>query len=246
MKLANGTLIAIKLSEIDLQKTAAAPAPRSAATPLPTPDKPRSLAEATKARTGKKATVVLTDQDVGQAINSGGDESKGGSEGSLEVGSVSATKGDNGYTISGSVMNNGKAEVKGASVLIEGVGDDNKIVNTVFGNVAKDTLAPGEKSTFTAQMPSEGTFKAFNYVPRWIVTRKAPAEEKAEKEKPAGAEEAAAPKPTPTPRLVSSPVPRGDVAAPPASAPMGAPSQPGQGYVPASQEGQPKQPGGGN
>lgn len=244
VKLADGTLVAIPLSEIDLEKTAAASAPKATApTPGPTAT-PRSLAEAMKRKAGKKATVVLTDQDVSRGSVSGGGNGKDDGESGVEVGSVTAQKGDKSYTITGSVQNTGKTEVTAVSVVIEGVGADKKVVNTTFGKVAKDALAPGEKSTFLAEFPVDPPITSFNYVPRWIAPRKPAAEakdEKAEQEKAAAAE---APKPTPTPRVGYTPVPRSDVAPPAPNVPLGAPKEPGQGYVPASPDNQPKPPGG--
>jgi hypothetical protein len=133
-----------------------------------------------------------------------------------------------------------------------------KPVVTAFGQLAKDQLAPGEKSTFTAEMRESADLQTFRYVARWQsripVKGAAPSDwaggatppprpEGAEGAKAeAGGEKSPEPTPVPTPKLVRIPSP--DVASPPANAPVGAPDKPGGTFLPKPTGDQPKTPGG--
>jgi len=254
--LADGKLVSIPASEIDAAKTAAlakkvAEAPKAVTTPAPA--RAPTLADAARAsQTAKKATVVLTDQDVagGYLEVSSGSPEKG--EGEVTLGPVTAKQGPGGYSVEGSVMNSGKAPVLGVSVTIAALGDDGKPFSTTYGQVAKDSLDPGEKATFTARLETTRTATTFRYVPRWKV--RASAQREPGEEPPAGASgspdgagDEATPPPTPTPEPTPEPtqppVPPG-WAAPQANAPVGAPSTPGGTYIPQPSTDQPKPPGG--
>ena len=264
LTLADGKLVSIPAAEIDAEKTAAlaaakaAEAAKPAAPPLaPTPP---SLVEAARAsQTAKKAAVVLTDQDVrgGYVEVSEGSAEKG--EGDVTMGPVTTKKVETGWSIEGSVMNSGKAPVVGVSVTIQAINDKGKPVTSAFGALAKDTLDPGEKATFVAQIDTDQAVDRFTYMPRWKVIAPAPkegetaaeGEEKKEGEKKEGEEkkeEKAPEAPAPTtsePAPEPTPPPRPpDMAAPPANAPVGAPAQPGGMYLPPPSSNQPKPPGG--
>ena len=168
----DGVLLSIPLSEIDLDKTAAEKARAAAATPVPTASVPKPLtpAEAAKQKSGRRAAVVLTDDTVAHGIGEeGGERKEGEGEGRVDVANTSATKTKDGYSFSGSVINSGASEVSGVSVTVEIVGKDGKTFSSAFAQLAKDTLAPGEKSTFTASTPMEGEAASYRYVPRWQV-----------------------------------------------------------------------------
>jgi hypothetical protein len=228
----DGVLLSIPLSEIDLDKTAAEKARAAAATPVPTASVPKPLtpAEAARQKSGRRAAVVLTDDTVAHGM---GEESaakkEGEGEGRVDVANTSATKTKDGYSFSGSVINGGASEVSGVSVTVEVVGKDGKTFSSAFAQLAKDTLSPGEKSTFTASAPMEGEAASYRYVPRWQV--KIPVKPASEATKaPAGAaqkpeaegEPTPAPTPPPAPTLV--PIPRPDVAPPAANPPTGNPA----------------------
>ena len=256
LTLADGKLVSIPASEIDTAKTAAlakkaAEAPKVVATPVP--GGPQTIAEAAKAgQTAKKATVVLTDQDVagGETDTSGDAEAKG--EGDVLVGPVTTSKVPTGYLVEGTIQNAGKGQVLGARVTIEAIGEDGKSIATTFGQVAKDTLEPGETAAFRAQIDTDKTVARFTYVPRWQAPLRPkaavagggegtpPAEGEGETPEPAPTP-APAPEPTPEPPPARNP----DYAAPPANAPVGAPAQPGGTYLPPPSSDQPKPPGGG-
>jgi len=227
----DGVLLSIPLSEIDQVKTAAEKARAAAATPRPTPSVPKALtlAEVAKQKSGRRAAVVLTDDTIAHGP---GDEvvekKEGDREGKVDVANTSVTRSKDGYAFTGSVINSGGAEVAGVSVTVHLVSKDGKTVSSAFAQVAKDTLAPGEKSTFTAGAPLEGEAASFRYMPQWLVPvpAKAPGDAKAPggtaaKPEPEGE---ATPAPTPPPAPIYTPIPRPDIAPPAANAPTGNPA----------------------
>ncbi|HEX7580452.1 MAG TPA: FxLYD domain-containing protein [Thermoanaerobaculia bacterium] len=258
----DGSLVSIPVEDIDLGKTAAAAAVKPAAPktePKPAaPKKPTTPAEAARAKGGKRATVVITDDDVGTSTPVGPDGEKvEKGDGEVSIANANATRTTSGYSIKGSVINVGKADVRGVSVTIEAVGENSKAMQTVFGNVAKDNLAPGEKSAFTAEVTSEAEAKSFRYVPSWQLTvsvktaepgSASKSETGSSSPKPSAPSEPnpgsrpkaenSEPPPQPTPQVI----PRPDVAPPSASAPIGAPSAPGGVYIPRPSDNQPGQP----
>jgi len=224
----DGVLLSIPLSELDLEKTATEKARRAAPTPAPAPNlKPITPVEAAKQKGGRKASVVLTDDSIGHGIGDESVENKE-SEGRVDVANTSATRTKDGYSFTGSVINGGSGEVSGVSLTVELVGKNGNTFTSAFAQLAKDTLAPGEKSTFTASAPLEGDAASYRYVPHWQVripvkpagdTSKAPAD--SSPPKPAAEAEAA---PTRTPPPAPTYVSRPDVAPPSANAPTGNPA----------------------
>lgn len=254
--LADGKLVSIPAAEIDQEKTAAlaakaTAAAKPAATPPPAATTLAGAAQAT--RDGRKATVVLTDQDVAGGWLEPEAEKKPGGGGRVVVSNVSAKKTSNGTTVTGSAQNVGNGAVEGVTVTVEAVGEKGETVSSAFGQLSADTLAAGEKATFTAFLDTAASASNVRTLPRWRSTQKE-AEEAGKA--PAGGKQAAAkgeappaePSPTPVPTKAPEPTPpprAPDVAAPPANAPVGAPSQPGGAYVPQPSSDQPKPPGGG-
>lgn len=229
----DGVLVSIPLSEIDQEKTAAARRVGSSPTPVPTPDlmRPLTPAEAAKQKSGRKAVVVLTDDSVAHTFgDEGGERRADNGEGRVDVANTSATRGKDGYTFSGTVINNGTGSVSGVSVTIEAVGKDGKTFSSAYAQVAKDSLRPGEKSTFTGSAPLEGEAASFRYMPRWQVPIPVKtADEKTKAAAAAGAKSEAAaegeptPVPTPPPPVIV-PIRRPDVAPPTANPPVGNPA----------------------
>ncbi|HEX5855584.1 MAG TPA: FxLYD domain-containing protein [Thermoanaerobaculia bacterium] len=228
----DGVLLSIPLSELDLEKTAAERARRAAPTPAPTPNllKPLTPAEAAKQKSGRKAAVVLTDDTIAHGFDDGaGAKAEGDGEGRVDVANTSVAHTKDGYSFSGSVINAGKAEVSGISLTVELVGKNGATFSSAFAQLAKDTLAPGEKSTFTASAPPEGEAASFKYVPHWQIRipvkpagdTKTPGDSSSPK--PAAEAEAAAAR-TPPPAPTYVPIPRSDVAPPAANPPTGNPA----------------------
>ncbi len=229
----DGVLLSIPLSEIDLEKTAAGKNHVAAAEPpAPGPLKPLTPAEAAKQKSGRKAAVILTDDTIAHGF---GDETavkkEGDGEGRVDVANTSVTRSKDGYAFTGSVLNGGGADVTGVSVTIEIVGKDGKTFSSAFAQLAKDTLAPGEKSTFTASAALEGEAASYRYIPHWQVRVPVkPAGDTASGRtpgaagtKPEGEADVPAAAPTPAPPILI-PVPRPDVAPPAANAPTGNPA----------------------
>ncbi len=257
--LADGKLVSIPAAEIDAEKTAALArktAETVKATGTPAAASAPTLAGAAQAtRDAKKATVVLTDQDVAGGFLEPEAEKKSAGSGRVVVSNVSAKKSANGTTVTGSVQNVGSGAVEGVAVTVEVVGDKGQTVSSAFGQLSADALAPGEKATFTAVVDAAVSAQNVRTVPKWRASRKESEESgtAAAGGKPAAAKgeaPGAEPPPTPVPAPAKAPEPPPqvrppDVAAPPANAPVGAPSQPGGTYVPQPSSDQPKPPGGG-
>lgn len=251
----DGTLVSVPLEDVDLQKTAAA-----ATAPVPTPEpkekmavpRPMTPADAAKAKGTRKATVFLTDRDFargGESVEGEKDDKAEKDNLNVTISGVSATRTKTGYSIDGSAINSGKGDVRGVSVTIEAIGEDGKTTQTVYANLAKDFLTPGEKAAFAAEVATPIDVKSFKYVPTWQITvpvksadpgaapkaGEAPA-------KAAVAEEAAKPAPASKPEPAPTPeirlVPRPDVPPPAASGPVGAPTTPGGAYLPRPSDSQ--------
>jgi hypothetical protein len=226
---ADGVLLSIPLSEIDLEKTAAEKARAAAPAPAPTSGVPKPLtpAEAARKKSGQKASVVLTDDTIAHGLGDEPAEKKEG-EGRVDVANTSATRTKDGYAFTGSVINGGAGEVSGVSLTVELVGKDGKTFSSAFAQLAKDTLAPGEKSTFTASAPLEGEAASYRYIPHWQT--RIPVKSAEDARSPAGAApktaeaETAAPRAATPPAQAPTPVPRPDVAPPAANAPTGNPA----------------------
>jgi hypothetical protein len=230
----DGVLVSVPLSEIDQAKTAEAKARAAVPTPAPTPNlmRPMTPADAARQKSGRKAVVTLTDDSVAHGFGEEAAEKKPGDvDGRVEVANTSATRTKDGYSFTGSVLNAGAASVSAVSVTIEFVGKDGKTFSSTYANVAKDALAPGEKSAFTASAPLEGEAASFRYQARWqSVTPVGKADDKgssgagAGAKGDAGAEAEPTPVPTPPPAPTLVPIPRPDVAPPTANAPVGNPA----------------------
>lgn len=258
IKQPDGTLVSISLAEIDVEKTAAARqmSEAPASTPTPSVRKPLTPAEAARQKSGRKAALVLTDDEVAQSIGSTDGEKKEEGEERVDISNANASKVKGGYAITGSVVNSGKTDVSGVSVTIEAVGEANKTLATTFGQLAKDNLSPGEKSAFTANLTTDKDATNFRYVPRWQIkvgvkpaapgggdssaspapTPVAMSDQTGQK----GEKEKGVPEPAPTPVIVNRP----DVAPRPPNASVGAPAQPGGTFLPKPTGDQPKPPGG--
>jgi hypothetical protein len=232
----DGVLVSVPLAEIDLEKTAEARRRAASATPVPTPNlmKPMTPADAARQKSGRKAVVVLTDDAVAHGFgDETGERKPADGAGRVDIANTSATRGKDGYSFTGTVINNGSGSVSGVSVTIESVGKDGKTFSSTFAQVAKDSLQPGEKSTFTASTSLEGEAASFRYMPRWQVPfpvksaedAKAPGGGSSGARGDAAAEAEPTPVPTPPPApTVIVPIQRPDVAPPTANGASGNPA----------------------
>jgi hypothetical protein len=267
LKTADGRLLSVPIDEIDMEKTTAA---RLKPTPVPvptaTPLRPLTPAEAARIRSGKKATVVLTDDEVAGAMPVSDDPaSKEAGEERIDVSNASAVRTKGGYKITGSLLNSGKVELSGVSVTIEAIGPENKTLVSGFGQLSKDQLAPGEKATFQTMLATESEALTFRYVPSWQVKLGVKgaaggpdAGSGAAANAPGGGEKAAGGVvPTPTvgpigsqvgqkgekaPEAAPTPIPRPDMPLRPPNAAVGAPERPGGTFIPKPTGDQPKPP----
>jgi hypothetical protein len=228
---ADGVLLSIPLSEIDQVKTAAEKARAAAATPPPTPSVPKPLTpvEAAKQKSGRRAAVVLTNDTIAHGLGDEvGEKKEGDGEGKVDIANTSVTRSKDGYVFTGSVINSGGAEVAGVAVTVQLVSKDGKTFSSAFAQLAKDSLAPGEKTTFTASAPLDVEAASYRYAPQWQV--RIPVKAAGDAKAPGGTaakpepEGEATPAPTPSPVPVFTPIPRPDVAPPAANAPTGNPA----------------------
>jgi hypothetical protein len=235
LTLPDGTLVSLPASQIDGAKTAEANAPKvakpaSSASRLP----PQSPGEAAKMKGTRKATIVLTDEDILHPISGGAAAAKEDGEGKIEVTGVTTSRENGVLSVSGSLQNTGGGEVIAVAVTVEAVGDSNKTLSSAFGKIAKDTLGAGEKTTFTAEFADEGVSN-FRFLPRWQVRIPVkPADAQPSPTPAAAAQQTPPPAPAADKGKPAEPkfVPRGDVAAPPANAPVGSPTNPNTPYLP--------------
>ena len=256
--LADGTLVSIPASEIDTGKTAAAAAKAAEAAKLPASApvvaRPPSLVDAANAtREGKKASVVLTDQDVAAGELDAGGDKKAAGDGRVIVSNVSAKKGASGTTVTGSVQNVGEELRRGRRGHDRAGGRRRED----RGERLRAALGGRPRPRREGHVHRAARYRGHR------TEREGPAALAVEGEGggqdrsgvPAGKAAAATgkrplppgrlPVPSPAPAATPAPALRSpDMAAPPASAPVGAPSKPGGGYVPQPSSNQPKPPGG--
>jgi hypothetical protein len=258
LTLVDGRLVSLPASEIDVEKTAALARQAAKAEPAPEPPPARapSIADAAKAsQTARKASVTLTDQDVrrGDLVVAATPGEEG--QGNVRIGPVTTKKVETGWTVEGSVLNTGEEPVLGVSVTIVALSEEGKSIATTFGQLAREGLEPGEQTTFRAQFDTDQAVDRFTYVPRWKVVAPAPKEgepeapgrEDREASEASGEEGRETPPPAPEPASEpEAPTRPGDMAAPPANAPVGSPARPGGTYLPPPSSSQPKPPGGGS
>jgi hypothetical protein len=252
LTLTDGTLVSIPANQIDGKKTAEA----NAKAAKPAKEKtiaaqPQSPGEAAKMKSARKATIVLSDEDVQHPI-SGVDGTTSGSksngEGKVEVTNVQTSRAGGMLMVTGSMQDTGDGDVVAVAVTVEAVGKDNKTVSTAFGRVAKDSLSSGEKTTFTAEFQDETSISNVRFVPRWQVkvpVNKAPeggAADAAPEASPAAAPADAKPAAPEAKKDEIKYVPRGDVAPPPANPAVGAPLNANAPYFPQPADVVPTQP----
>ncbi len=257
---AEGTLLSLPATEVDLKATAAAnksgAAPAAAPAVTPVPETP---AEAVRTSKGPKARVRLTDADVTHQIEpERPDEGKGvapaAAVGRVEVVEYTHQKAGDQLIVRGSLRNPGTSTVNGVRLNVLALDETGKVLSTAPATVAGTSLDPGRTATFTATLAVGKTVvPILRFMPQWIPPSPPPEKETASpgahgptnESKPAAAAPASEAKPAAPPPPQPTPYGRGMLYAPPAaSAPATAPADGKTGYIPgaSSPENQPKTP----
>ena len=250
---ADGTLLSLPASELDLAATAAAnarPAPRSSAKALGVSETPAGAARAV--REAPKARVRVTDADVGHPLRgSAAPEEKKDSSvsgaGRVEIADYDQQRADADVLVRGNLRNPGATPATGVRLNVSAVDDKGQVIVSAPAVVASAILEPGRTSAFSARLAVGQTpVSVLRFSPQWISTPLAPAGSAA----PGAAGTPAAPGAEPfaaRPAAQPTALPYGQglfYAAPPPSAPSVAPADGKTGYIPgaASPENQPKPP----
>ncbi|HXM79089.1 MAG TPA: hypothetical protein VOA00_07645 [Thermoanaerobaculia bacterium] len=252
---ADGTLLSLPASELDLAATAAAnarPSPRSSAKAVGVSETPAGAARAV--REAPKARVRVTDADVGhplRAIGSAAPEEKKDSSvsgaGRVEIADYDQQRADADVLVRGNLRNPGATPATGVRLNVSAVDDKGQVIVSAPAVVASAILEPGRTSAFSARLAVGQTpVSVLRFSPQWISTPLAPAGSAA----PGAAGTPAAPGAEPSaarPAAQPTALPYGQglfYAAPPPSAPSVAPADGKTGYIPgaASPENQPKPP----
>ena len=252
---ADGTLLSLPASELDLAATAAAnarPAPRSSAKAVGVSETPAGAARAV--REAPKARVRVTDADVGhplRAIGSAAPEEKKDSSvsgaGRVEIADYDQQRADADVLVRGNLRNPGATPATGVRLNVSAVDDKGQVIVSAPAVVASAILEPGRTSAFSARLAVGQTpVSVLRFSPQWVSTPLAPAGSAA----PGAAGTPAAPGAEPSaarPAAQPTALPYGQglfYAAPPPSAPSVAPADGKTGYIPgaASPENQPKPP----
>ena len=251
---ADGTLLSVPVSEIDLKATAAAKAAR-AAKPASSSggalEAPReSPAEAARAsRDSRKARIKITDADVVHVEEPEEGEKKEPAApaegGRLEVGDFTQEKTGGNLIVRGSIRNVGATPATSARMTVMALDQKGEKIASGEAVLSKGNVDPGATVSFSATIAlGEKLSASLRFTPQWIAAAPAlPAAASAGSPTPgpssqAPAREAAPPQPTPTPYGL------GTLFAPPvASAPTAPPDDNHRGYIPEfTKEGQPKVP----
>lgn len=253
---ADGTLLSVPVSEIDLKATAAAKAARAAAKPvssaagaLEAPQESPAQAARATAREGRKARVKITDADVAHVEESAEGEKKEPAApaegGRLEVADFTQEKTGGNLIVRGSIRNAGATPATSARMTVTALDQKGEKIASGEAALSKGIVEPGATISFSATIAvGEKLSASLRFAPQWIAAAPAsPAAVAATSPTPgpssqAPAREAAPPQPTPTPYGM------GTLFAPPAaSAPTTPPDDNHRGYIPEfTKEGQPKVP----
>ena len=253
---ADGTLLSLPASELDLAATAAAnakPAPRSSAKAVGVSETPAGAARAV--REAPKARVRVTDADVGhplRGIGSDAAEEKkplagGTGAGRVEIADYDQQRSDADLVVRGNLRNPGATAATAVRLNVSAVDQKGQAFASAPAVVSSAVLEPGGTSAFSVRLPVGQTpVSTLRFAPQWVSTALAPAGSAA----PGAAGTPAAPgaePPAARPAAQPTALPYGQglfYAAPPPSAPSVAPADGKTGYIPgaASPENQPKPP----
>lgn len=256
---ADGTLLSLPASELDLPATAAAnaasPSPRPASAVARVPETPVEAARS--AREGPKARVRVTDADVGhqvEAFRASGEkkEPSGGSgAGRVEIADYDQQRSEADLLVRGSLRNPGATSATSVRLNVTAVDEKGQPIASAPALLSSVSMEPGRTVTFSARLAVGQTpVASLRFAPQWISIPLAPAGLPASSAAPSAPSSGPAAEPSgprPAAQPAGGPVPYGQgvlYAAPPPSAPSQPPADGKSGYIPgaSSPENQPKTP----
>ena len=259
---ADGTLLSVPLSEIDMKATA--DARKAARKPEPTVEAvAQTPAEAARSgREGPKAKVRVTDADVAhetvqaEAGDGAPGEKKDAPKGvaRLDVVGYDQSRAGASLIVRGSLRNVGGTHASNSRLTVTALDQNGDVIGTGEGSLSKGSLDPFETVAFTASVPiGEKIVGSLRFQPQWLSAPPpaSPAEAAAAQKTAATASQTAAgqapaaaanqpPAPTPTPYgfglYYAPPIPPAAIGTPPADGKTG--------YIPAPSDpaSQPKPP----
>jgi hypothetical protein len=258
---ADGTLLSVPMSDIDLKATAEAR--KAVRKPEPVAEAPaQTPAEAARVgREGPKAKVRVTDADVAHETvqaeaSAPGSENKDAPKGGarLDVAGYDQSRAGTNLIVRGSLRNVGGTKASNARLSVTAMDENGDPIGTGEASMSKGTMDPYETVAFTVSVPvGEKIVGSLRFQPQWLSAPPpaSPAEAAAAAQKPAGngAQQTASgaassasqvPAPTPTPYgfglYYAPPIPPAAIGVPPADGKTG--------YIPAPSDpaSQPKPP----
>lgn len=247
---ADGTLLSVPVTEIDMKATAAAKASRGQrpdAVVVAAP--PQNPAQAARlSRDGPKARVKISDADVRHVYDLSGEGEKKESETvsggpRLEIADYSQEKAGGNLIVHGVLRNPGGAPAINARLSVSALDEKGEKIGSGEASLSNGLVEPGATISFSATVPIGEKFPAsIRFAPQWVST--SPVSPGAARAPGAPAPQPAAPRPTPPP---PSPTPygRGNLYSdPPPSASTTPPADDHRGYLPepSRPEDQPKKP----
>ncbi len=256
---ADGRLLSVAVSEIDLKATAAAKAKPSPARPAPAIlANPETPAEAVRlGREGPKARVKLTDRDVGHyaefALAPGekkeSDARAGGAR--LEIADYTQERAGENFIVRGAMRNVGATSALSARLTISVLDEKGQTIGSGPATLSNGSVESGASVSFMVGIPvGDKIVTQIRFAPQWIAAPP-PAAEGARAQgygMPSGTAAAAGPSPagaSQSPLPQPTPWGRGLMWAPPSPPSRFSPPPDGKtGYIPgpASPESQPKPP----
>jgi len=260
---ADGTLLSVPASEIDVAATAAAravPPP----TPEPPPAPPATLAEAARAsHEAPKARVRITDSDVSHAERSGQtgtavnaeetpkEKDKAAGAGRVEVADYTQEKSGEALVVRGTLRNPGGTTTISIRMTVTALDAKGQAIASGDAGLSSVVIEPSKTAAFSITLPvGTKSVASLKFAPRWTApvppASGSSSEESAKNVTPAASGAPAAAAPTaPPPPPAPTPYGRGSLYAPPApNAPSEAPKDGKTGYIPgaSSPSNQPKPP----
>jgi hypothetical protein len=242
---ADGTLLSVPLSEIDLKATAAAkkaPPPKPAPSLVAPPETPAEAARAVKE--GPRARVKITDSDVGHAAPVEGEKTNENpiTSSHLEVADFTQERSGPNLIVRGMLRNVGAVSATQAKLNVAVLDDQGKVIASNSATLSGGTVESGNAVAFTGMVPVGDKVPAsVRFTPQW--SEPPPPTPIGGAKTTATGEGAAPAKAAPPP--VPTPYGRGLLYAPPAPpAAMTPPPDGKTGYIPgaARPQDQPKPP----